>query len=141
MYGDHKPWLGDGSSVYAELGVELDTSTLSGFMNYYSTRYLIWANDAAKELTGCDFIGEGPDISPCYLMNELFSLLGWEGPAYMKFMNDAESVLPVINSKGLYPEDGQIVDSLEGEALSALERVDFVQYYLRKNFLYQEVIS
>ena len=141
VYGDHKPWLGDGSSVYAELGVELDTSTLSGFMNYYSTRYLIWANDAAKELTGCDFIGEGPDISPCYLMNELFSLLGWEGPAYMKFMNDAESMLPVINSKGLYPEDRQIVDSLEGEALSALERVDFVQYYLRKNFLYQEVIS
>ena len=110
-------------------------------MNYYSTRYLIWANDAAKELTGSEFIGEGPDISPCYLMGELFTLLGWDGPAYMKYMNDTASVLPVININGFYLEDGQVVDSLEGEALSALERTDFVQFYLRKNFLYQEVIS
>lgn len=141
VYGDHMPWLGDGNSVYNELGVDLDISTMNGFMNYYSTRYLIWANTAAKELTGSEFTGEGPMISPCYLMGELFSLLGWDGPAYMKYMNDAASVLPVINANGFYLEDGQVVDSLDGEALSALESTNFVQYCLRKNFLYQEVVS
>lgn len=141
VYGDHMPWFGDGNSVYNELGVNLDISTLSGFMNYYSTRYLIWANDAAKELTGSEFTGEGPDISPCYLMGELFSLLGWDGPAYMKSMNDAERMLPVINSDGFYLKDGQVVCSLDGDDLAELERINLVQYYLRKNFLYQEVIS
>ena len=59
----------------------------------------------------------------------------------MKYMNDAASVLPVINVNGFYLEDGQVVDSLDGEALSALESTNFVQYCLRKNFLYQEVVS
>lgn len=135
------PWLGNSNLTYKELGVDLDASTMSGIMNYYSTRYLIWANDAAKELTGCDFAGEGPDISPCYLMDELFSLLGWDGPAYMQLMDDAQQVLPVINDNGFYFENGNAVRNLGSEALSALEKVDFVQYYLRKNFLYSEVAS
>lgn len=141
VYGDHMPWLGNSNLTYKELGVDLDASTMSGIMNYYSTRYLIWANDAAKELTGCDFAGEGPDISPCYLMGELFSLLGWDGPAYMQLMDDAQQVLPVINDNGFYFENGNAVRNLGSEALSALEKVDFVQYYLRKNFLYSEVAS
>lgn len=140
VYGDHMPWLGDNDLTYKELGVDLDVSTKSGIMNYYSTRYLIWANDAAKELIGCDFTGEGPDISPCYLMGELFSLLGWDGPTYMQLMDEAEQVLPVISS-GFYFEDGEVVRDLGSEALSTLEKVDFAQYYLRKNFLYSEVAS
>ncbi len=51
-FGDHKPWLGDGSSAYAELGINLDTGSEEGFLNYYSTRYFIWANDAAEEVLG-----------------------------------------------------------------------------------------
>ena len=123
--------LGNSNLTYKELGVDLDASTMSGIMNYYSTRYLIWANDAAKELTGCDFAGEGSDISPCYLMGELFSLLGW----------DAQQVLPVINDNGFYFENGNAVRDLGSEALSTLEKVDFAQYYLRKNFSYSEVAS
>lgn len=141
VYGDHMPWLGDGNVTYEKLGVDLDASTKSGIMNYYSTRYLIWANDAAKELCGCEFKGEGPDISPCYLMGELFSLLGWDGPAYMKLLSDAEQVLPVINDSGFYFQDGEPVRELDTESLSALERVNFAQYYLRENFLYPEVAS
>ncbi len=141
VYGDHKPWLGDNSVTYSELGINLDRSTTEGFMNYYATRYLIWANDAAKEVCGSDFTGEGPDISPCYLMNELFSLLGWDGTAYMKFMNDMESSLPVINTSGFYLTDGKVTASVSGSLLEQKRMIDDVQYYMRRNFLYSEAAS
>ena len=41
--------------------------------NYYCTPYLIHANEAARDALGFDFVGEGPKISPCFLMN-LFPL-------------------------------------------------------------------
>ena len=141
VYGDHKPWLGDDSVTYSELGINLDRSTTEGFRNYYTTRYLIWANDAAKEICGSSFVGEGPDISPCYLMNELFSQLGWEGTAYMKFMNDMESSLPVINTSGFYLADGAVTDSLSGSLLEQKRMIGDVQYYMRRNFLYSEAAS
>ena len=74
-------------------------------------------------------------------MGELFSLLGWDGPAYMQLMDDAQQVLPVINDNGFYFENGNAVRDLGSEALSTLEKVDFAQYYLRKNFSYSEVAS
>ncbi len=141
VYGDHKPWLGDGSLCYTELGISLDRSTTEGFRNYYTTRYLIWANDAAKEICGSSFTGQGPDISPCYLMNELFSLLGWEGTAYMKFMNGVQTELPVINTSGFYLIDGEVRDSISGSRLETAQLVERVQYYMRQNFLYSEAAS
>ncbi len=141
VYGDHKPWLGDGSLCYTELGISLDRSTTEGFRNYYTTRYLIWANDAAKEICGSSFTGQGPDISPCYLMNELFSLLGWEGTAYMKFMNVVQTELPVINTSGFYLIDGEVRDSISGSRLETAQLVERVQYYMRQNFLYSEAAS
>ncbi len=141
VYGDHKPWLGDGSLCYTELSISLDRSTTEGFRNYYTTRYLIWANDAAKEICGSSFTGQGPDISPCYLMNELFSLLGWEGTAYMKFMNGVQTELPVINTSGFYLIDGEVRDSISGSRLETAQLVERVQYYMRQNFLYSEAAS
>lgn len=57
-FGDHKPWLGEGNSVYEMLGIDLDVSTLEGFYNYYATPYIMYANDAAKQITGNQFVGE-----------------------------------------------------------------------------------
>lgn len=141
LYGDHKPWLGDNNSVYNELGISLDVSTTEGFMNYYSTRYLIWANAAAKEAAGSDFVGEGPDISPCYLMNELFGLLGWDGPAYMQYKDDVCSTLPVVNTSGFYLENGSFVKQLSPDAESKKQALDAVEYYMRNNFIYTEAAS
>ena len=59
FFGDHKPWLGNNGSVYGAYGISIDTSTEEGFRNYYGTRYLILANDAAKKVCGNDFAGEG----------------------------------------------------------------------------------
>lgn len=137
FFGDHKPWLGDGNSVYNELGVDLDVSEYDGFMNYYSTEYAIFANDAAKELLGDDFVGTGPTISPCFLMNELFSECSYEGNAYMKFTNYVRSLLPVINKNGFIDENGNFYtdeDDLDEQHKEALHKFRIVEKYVSDNF-------
>ncbi|MGI5928890.1 LTA synthase family protein [Pseudoflavonifractor sp.] len=136
LFGDHNPWMGDANSVYNKLGIDLDLSTKEGFMNYYATRYLIWANDAAKEVLGCDFQGEGPDLSPNFLMTELFDLCGWEGPAFMQATRPVMEALPVINTPtGLYFEDGNLTKDLTDENQALADRYDSLQYYWRKHFV------
>lgn len=134
VYGDHMPWLGDGNSAYTELGVDLDTSAESGFFNYYGTRYLIWANSAAKEAIGQDFVGEGETVSSCFLMNEVFQQLGWTGSAWMQASGSVREVIPVLTSLGRYVENGVLTDTLTPEGQEALRRYQWMEYYLMENF-------
>ncbi|MBQ8836266.1 MAG: sulfatase-like hydrolase/transferase [Clostridia bacterium] len=123
FFGDHKPWMGNGGTVYSSYGINIDTSTEEGFLNYYSTRYLILANDAAKKVTGNKFVGEGETVSVTFLMNKVFELCGYKGNAYMQFTNDIMKEEPVIHRT-----------SLGDSETSAL--YDRVSYYYRKNFVY-----
>ncbi|MBR5533352.1 MAG: LTA synthase family protein [Ruminiclostridium sp.] len=120
LYGDHKPWLGYDGAFYEALGISLDTSTKEGFLNYYSTWYAVWANPAAKEALGNDFVGQGPDLSPCFLMNEVFELCGWEGSAYMQAQRETAEALPVLHTTGWVKENGvyRPKPSEEGQALA-----------------------
>lgn len=108
FFGDHNPWLGNDNIVYTHLGINLDLSTEQGTYNYYSTPYVIWANDAAKEVLENDFVGQGPTIGPYYLMSEFFSLAGYEGNNYMKFTNTVKEHFTAINPTFLI-EDGEFV--------------------------------
>ena len=129
IYGDHKPWFGD--AAYTELGLNISMETEAGMINYLGAPYCIWANDAAKEQTGNDFIGESPMISPGYLMNILFREIGWEGPAFMQFTSDAMLHLPVICNKGAYLEDGKYVKNLSEQGQTLLKQYQDLQFYLR----------
>lgn len=97
LFGDHNPWWGDGNSTYKMFGINLDLDTDEGFYNYYCTPYLIWANNAARALLGDRFQGDGGRIGPYFLMSRLFSLCGWEGPAWMKTLRELEAVTPFVN--------------------------------------------
>lgn len=133
-YGDHMPWLGDGNTAYTELGIDLDTSTEQGFYNYYGTRYLVWANEAAKAMLGDDFTGEGNTVSSCFLMNEVFDLLGWEGSAWMQAGDAVRETLSVITSTGRYVEDGVLTDELSPAGKETLEKFRWMEHYLMGNF-------
>ena len=125
FFGDHKPWMGNADSVYHELGINIDRSTDEGFLNYYSTRYLILANDAAKRATGNDFRGAGETISASFLMNKVFELCGWRGSAYMQFTTAQMQKTPVVHrSFDLRSETYRLYDD--------------VTYYYRKNFVYEQ---
>ncbi len=133
VFGDHKPWLGNGAYVYSELGIDISRSDQQSFENYYATPYLIWANDAAKEMLGNDFTGQGPDISPCFLMNLVFELCSWDGPAYMKAGTDLMQTVPVISSTGVYYENGALTDVLSAENAQKLAEFEKFEYYWRRS--------
>ena len=115
LFGDHKPWGGNGNSAYAGLGLTFDLSTLQGFYDYYATPYLIWANSAAEETLGRSFVGEGGDFSPCFLMTELFDLCGWEGPGFMQLSRQLREITPLVHTQGLYLVDGALTAQLSEE--------------------------
>lgn len=132
IYGDHKPYFGN--AVYAEAGVIFDQTSAQGLIDYYSTPYYIWANDAARELTGNQFVGEGPTVSPGFLMNVLFDQLGWEGSAYMQYLATVMEKLPVASTNQVYLVAQQPTMSLSKEDAARLDEYKKVQYYWTNSY-------
>ncbi len=129
LFGDHKPWGGNGNSAYAQMGVDFDLATVRGFYDYYATPYLIWANSAAKAALGTDFVGDGGDFSPCFLMPKVFDLCGWEGPAFMQLSRQLRAITPLVHERGLYWYDGGLTDALPKAEGEFLDEFLGAQYY------------
>ena len=134
IYGDHKPWLGNNKEVYADLGINLDMSTEDGFYNYLTTDYLIWANPAAEQLLGREIEGQGPTISPCYLMNVVFEQLGWEGTAFSKLNDQYRQTLSVMSTTGHYVINGQYTSQIPAEVEALVEEFTAVHDFRKYNF-------
>ena len=130
FFGDHKPWMGNGNSVYTEMGINMDVSTLDGFYNYYATPYVIYANQAARDLLGNDFAEPGGDFSPCFLMARVFDECGWEGPGFMQLQREMRAVSPLMSSNGWRMQNGQLTMELEGAAEDENDRYLRAQYYI-----------
>lgn len=140
-FGDHMPWMGDANSIYHELGFDLDLSTESGYLNYYSTPYFIWANDAAKAVLDNEFVGDGGRVAPCFLMQKVFDECGWTGPAYMQATRPVCQAIPVPTDKGRYLlADGSFLTELapNTEAASLAALFEHLQYYYRNHFVQQK---
>ena len=130
FFGDHKPWMGNGNSVYTEMGINMDVSTLDGFYNDYATPYVIYANQAARDLLGNDFAGDGGDFSPCFLMARVFDECGWEGPGLMQLQREMREVSPLMSSNGWRMQNGQLTMELDGTAEDENDRYLRAQYYI-----------
>lgn len=130
FFGDHKPWMGNGNSVYTEMGINMDVSTLDGFYNYYATPYVIYANQAARDLLGNDFAEPGGDFSPCFLMAKVFDECGWEGPGLMQLQREMREVSPLMSSNGWRMQNGQLTMELDGTAEDENGRYLRAQYYI-----------
>lgn len=129
VFGDHMPWMGDSSSVLTEAGINIDTRTEEGFYNLYSTPYFIWANDSAKEITGCDFVGEGETMSPNFLMAKLFSLCSWGGNEMIKINQKLFETIPVLNTAtGTAVENGEYTTSISDEGKKLVSEFEYAQY-------------
>ncbi len=135
IFGDHKPWMGNGNTVYQELGIDLTSGSEEALMNYWTTRYLFWANDAAKEVLGTNLQGEGPAVAPCFLMNLLFQQLGWTGDAYMQTADTFMDTFPVIHNSGFcFNADGQLVTELTPEQKNLVQQFRCLSYYRKTHF-------
>jgi phosphoglycerol transferase MdoB-like AlkP superfamily enzyme len=137
MFGDHMPWLGNSSSVYRELGINIDIGTDEGFLNFHSTPYFIWANDTAKAALGNDFTGYGGSFSPSFLMGELFRQCSWEGDGYMKALRELQASIDIINTpRGMMRENGVLTDTLSPEGDAAFRNLRMIEIYRLNSFMY-----
>ena len=141
VFSDHLPWMGDGNDFYAEMGIDVNVAQREGFRTRFETDYLIWANDAAKKLLGNDFVGEGPTVSPHYLMNLVFEQCGWDGPAYMQAMGDIMQTLPVVTSNEFLMAEGELLtkEELTEQQQEVFQQFLYLQHYWRNEFLYKEL--
>ena len=133
LFGDHKPWGGNGNTCYTELGCTFDLTTAQGFYDYFATPYLIWANSAAKEALGSDVTGDGGDFSPCFLMEEVFAQCGWEGPGFMQLAREMRDLTPLVHEQGIYWKDGAPCYELTEEEQKVISLYQSVEYYREHN--------
>ncbi|MDR2356908.1 MAG: sulfatase-like hydrolase/transferase [Oscillospiraceae bacterium] len=133
VFGDHNPWLGNGNSVYTELGVNFDFGDGRGFSNYYNTPYIVFANDAAKTALGDTFVGDGGTMSPCFLLNEIFKRADLGGNEFMKAANEIMAVTPVLHATGACSVGGTITYAPAEDARKRIERFKCTEFYWRWN--------
>ncbi len=145
LYGDHKPTLGGGAelyttSAYTAFGMDVDLSSEEGFLHLYSTEYVIWMNDAAREKLGITDRGTaGPAISPCYLMNVLFDTLGWgKGPSYLQAMEEMMDVFPVCSTKGRTGKVGALMPAVPEALSEQYLRLRSASWYWLTHFRYKK---
>lgn len=133
FFGDHKPTLGEGNAYYNGMGVIGSPMTQKDRFRLYTSPYLIWANDAAKEALGTDFTGEGPTISPCYLMSEVFDCCGWTGPSWMQFQRTVRDDLPVLHFRAYMLHNGNLLTTAKTEEeKAAFAEFERIEYYVRR---------
>lgn len=135
FFGDHKPWLGEQSVTYNALGIDILSQTDESFYNYYTTEYIIWANEAAQEVLGVEFKGTGPTVSPCFLMNVLFDKCGWKGPGFMKLSREVMHQTPILHTTDRYQIDGSMVygTDLSAENAALVNAMKCSQFYLAQD--------
>ncbi|MDL2300287.1 sulfatase-like hydrolase/transferase [Clostridiaceae bacterium OttesenSCG-928-D20] len=133
FFGDHKPWLGDDSFIYREIGAAFDSK--SGFENQYETPYIIWANSSAKKALDNEFVGEGKTVSPSFLMSLLFDELDFQGDRFMQINRELREALPVIHSAtGYFLQDGELTKDISDSANAILEKHLQYEFYRYRNY-------
>lgn len=131
FFGDHNPYLGE--TGYDELGINLDLSSVEGFLNYYETPYVIHANESAKKMFNKTFVGKSNDISPIFLMNELFDYFELGGNSYMKYMSSLKKNVDVI-TEYFYKEDNNYILKEDSIYKNKINEYQKMNYYYSNNY-------
>jgi len=132
LFGDHNPYLGENALSYNELGINMDISTVDGFLNYYETPYIIYGNNGAKKMFNKTFKGNGNTISPMFLMNELFDYIGLQGNEYLQYMSELKTKIDVITPYYIKENNEYIAYN---NANKTLKEYELVNYYVSRNFI------
>ena len=139
FFGDHLPRLGLEGQLYEMMGVNIELDSEEGWLNNYTTPYIIWANSAAKEVLGDEMVEEGPYMSNYFLFGYALDKLGFKTP-YIQYLNDRLQEIP-IDATSYTTEDGQLTSSPSQETMEKKWRHNRIQYYHTTNFEYEHLID
>lgn len=122
FYGDHRPGTGltDNSTVYTQLGLVPEDGadwTLEQVQTYYSTSYLIWAND--DSLLPAER-GSTMDSSANYLGLPILEASGVEMPLFWQFLKSMREDSLFYSWKYYVSADGKVSEAPDLDADAAV---------------------
>ena len=133
LFGDHKPELGTDKTGFKSADINIDITTEEGFRNFYTTPYIIWGNDSAKERLDTDLEGNGPDLTSNFLMGEFFEIAGYKGPKFMQYSNEVKKDINVLHHEA-YEEKNKFTRVLSNDTSKKLKEYSNVEYYYYTHF-------
>lgn len=105
FYGDHLPGLGTNQSAFDEIGKHLSNDNIEKEVEYYSTPYIVVANERARALMDRDKIEikDGQPVSSNYLSSMVLDMLDFNKvDNFFIYNSDLRKRLPIISRNFIY---------------------------------------
>ena len=133
FYGDHLPGLGSDPSAFDEIGIKLSHDDLEKEIEFYSTPYVIVANESGRAFLNRENveIGDGNAVSANYLASMVLDMLNYNKvDNFFIYNSEMRKKLPIISRNFIF--DGVNTyprNEVKGEAKEAYEDYKKYEYY------------
>ena len=133
FYGDHLPGLGNDPSAFDEIGIKLSHDDLEKEIEFYSTPYVIVANESGRAFLNRENveIGDGNAVSANYLASMVLDMLNYNKvDNFFIYNSELRKKLPIISRNFIF--DGVNTyprKDVKGAAKEAYEDYKKYEYY------------
>ena len=133
FYGDHLPGLGSDPSAFDEIGIKLSHDDLEKEIEFYSTPYVILANESGRAFLNRENveIQDGNAVSANYLASMVLDMLNYNKvDNFFIYNSEMRRKLPIISRNFIF--DGVNTyprNEVKGEAKEAYEDYKKYEYY------------
>ena len=133
FYGDHLPGLGSDPSAFDEIGINLSHDDLAKEIEFYSTPYVILANESGRAFLNRENveIQDGNAVSANYLASMVLDMLNYNKvDNFFIYNSEMRKKLPIISRNFVF--DGVNTyprNEVKGEAKEAYEDYKKYEYY------------
>lgn len=136
FYGDHLPGLGNEPSAFDEIGIKLSHDDLEKEIEFYSTPYVILANESGRAFLNRENveIQDGNAVSANYLPSMVLDMLNYNKvDNFFIYNSEMRKKLPIISRNFVFDRVNTYPrNEVKGEAKEAYE--DYKKYeYFRIN--------
>lgn len=105
FYGDHLPGLGSDLSAFDEIGIKLSHENLEKEIEFYSTPYVILANEKGRALMNRDNVEvrDGNAVSANYLSSMVLDMLNYNKvDNFFIYNSEVRKRLPIISRNFIF---------------------------------------
>lgn len=133
FYGDHLPGLGNEPSAFDEIGINLSHDDLAKEIEFYSTPYVVVANERGREFLNRENVEvrDGNAISANYLSSIILDMLGYNKvDNFFMYNSELRKELPIISRNFIF--DGENTYSrlnVDGKTKDLYEDYKKYEYY------------
>ena len=132
FFGDHLPYFDSELQGYKDIGYNITDNTLNSLKLKYTTPFIIWGNNAYRELiknTGGQILtGQCEDISSNYLGLELLKYINMDLPPFFNFINELKKQIPII-AQNYYVINDKFYTELPSELENIMSDYKIWEYY------------